>query len=128
MNGCSEAEVGHKLHEERQKALKVLYVGEEPPKGCKNAVERPPTPKWLFRGHTYNGITTKEERDKRVLESMASERLRAISHTPSQASESGETQQTHTKSLPPPGFAGGTMQEWAKHMKALPGGRNWLDR
>ena len=119
-------QVGHQLHEGRQKALKDLYAGQPPPRGCKNAVERPSTPKWLFRGHNYNGVKTKEERDKRVLDAMASERLATLATSQTEPSESGETQQT--KSLPPPGFAGGTMQQWAKHMKELPGGRNWLDR
>ncbi|CAE7820951.1 unnamed protein product [Symbiodinium sp. KB8] len=45
---------------QRKKALKDLYVGNPPPVGRTCAVERPVTPKWLFRGHQYHGIKTKE--------------------------------------------------------------------
>ncbi|CAE7258067.1 unnamed protein product [Symbiodinium natans] len=118
-------QVSESWAEHRHKALKDLYAGQPPPTGRTNSVERPQTPKWLFRGHNYHGTKTKEERDKRVLDSLAAERLAAI---PSSRGDE-PTESVHTqKTPPPPGFGGGTMQDWAKHMKALPGGRNWLDR
>jgi hypothetical protein len=118
-------QVSESWAEQRTKRLKDLYAGQPPPAGRTNPVERPPTPKWLFRGHNYNGIKTKEERDKRVLDSLAAERLTSIAG--SQIDE--PTESVHTeKAPPPPGFGGGTMQQLAKHMKELPGGRNWLDR
>mmetsp|Transcript_134878 Transcript_134878/g.190668 ORF Transcript_134878/g.190668 Transcript_134878/m.190668 type:complete len:147 (-) Transcript_134878:141-581(-) len=117
---------------QRKKALKDLYVGNPPPVGRTCAVERPSTPKWLFRGHQYHGIKTKEERDHRVLNELAAERVAQAKQLPSgpgsrTEEELSESRATQRKD-PPPGFGGGTMQDWAKHMKALPGGRNWLDR
>ena len=121
-------QVGPELAENRRRALKDLYAGQPPPQGRSKPVERPVTPKWLFRGHTYNGIKTKEERDQRILDAMVEDRLVAVrSGSQTEVTEGGETVET-AKSLPGPGFGGGTMQQWAKHMKALPGGRNWLDR
>ncbi|CAJ1372832.1 unnamed protein product [Effrenium voratum] len=138
--------------EQRQRALRDLYVGQPPPLGRGVQVERPPTPKWLFRGHTYNGITTKEDRDQRVIDAMAAERsgldlrsatrsatrsvkslksLKSLKSRPSSQSDLDELDgefREQKKEPPPPGFGGGTMQQWSKHMKALPGGRNWLDR
>ena len=119
-------QVSESWAENRHKLLKDLYAGQPPPAGRTNPVDRPPTPKWLFRGHNYNGVKTKEERDKRVLDSLAAERLATIAG--SQSEEPTESVYTNEKAPPPPGFGGGTMQQWAKHMKELPGGRNWLDR
>ena len=68
-----------------------------------------------------------------MLDSLAAERLTSIAG--SQIDE--PTESVHTeKAPPPPGFGEVsdfsvsklTMQQWAKHMKELPGGRNWLDR
>mmetsp|Transcript_21292 Transcript_21292/g.40070 ORF Transcript_21292/g.40070 Transcript_21292/m.40070 type:complete len:149 (+) Transcript_21292:60-506(+) len=121
---------------QRQRSLKDLYAGNPPPVGRVKSVERPATPKWLFRGHQYHGVKTKEERDQRVLNEMAAERVAKVqivqvgpgsrtNRTEEELSDSGATQK---KEPPPPGFGGGTMKEWAAHMKELPGGRNWLDR
>eukprot|EP00438_Fugacium_kawagutii_P020731 Skav225287 [mRNA] locus=scaffold4099:293354:293767:+ [translate_table: standard] len=122
-----EKEMLNQWAENRHRRLKDLYAGQPPPAGRTNPVERPPTPKWLFRGHNYNGIKTKEERDKRVLDSLAAERLAGIAGS-AVSDEPTESLHTNEKAPPPPGFGGGTMQQWAKHMKELPGGRNWLDR
>eukprot|EP00931_Biecheleriopsis_adriatica_P069358 TRINITY_DN43212_c0_g1_i1.p1 TRINITY_DN43212_c0_g1~~TRINITY_DN43212_c0_g1_i1.p1 ORF type:complete len:159 (-),score=25.00 TRINITY_DN43212_c0_g1_i1:8-484(-) len=128
----------------RQKTLSDLYFGKPPPlrSAGRRAIERPPTPKWLFRGNAYHGITTKEARDKQVLDALATERLalerqsgteRSLTKTGSRASVSSEDA-TETpwyakkKEHPPPGFGGCTMSEWSGHMKTLPGGQNWIDR
>eukprot|EP00930_Biecheleria_cincta_P042300 TRINITY_DN29104_c0_g1_i1.p1 TRINITY_DN29104_c0_g1~~TRINITY_DN29104_c0_g1_i1.p1 ORF type:complete len:171 (-),score=19.31 TRINITY_DN29104_c0_g1_i1:117-566(-) len=129
------SQVDPHVAKKRQKSLTDLYMGKPPPlrTAGRKAVERPPTPKWLFRGNTYHGIAKLEDRDRKVQEELVAERLRSereqVSSRASNHSDATDSSSRKPKEKPLlAGYGGGTMDQWVAHMKTLPGGRNWLDR